>query len=96
MVSLLLEAGAKDVSDSGDQVALAVASTAGNTELVSLLLGAGGDKDRALLAATWAGQVQIVRMLLERGGVYDLTTRGYRESLVAASSTLNEQILLLR
>ena len=95
MVMLLLEAGAKDVSDRGDQVALAAASRAGHREVVSLLLEAGGDRDCALKAASWAGQVQIVRMLLERGGVYDLTAHGYRESLVAASSTLNEQILLL-
>ncbi|OLP74136.1 Ankyrin repeat domain-containing protein 6 [Symbiodinium microadriaticum] len=95
MVMLLLEAGAKDVSDRGDQVALAAASRAGHREVVSLLLEAGGDRDCALKAASWAGQVQIVRMLLERGGVYDLTAHGYRESLVAASSTLNEQILFL-
>ncbi|CAE7550951.1 mhkB [Symbiodinium sp. CCMP2592] len=98
MVMLLLESGAHDVSDSGEQVALAAASRAGHREVVSLLLEAGGDRadrDCALQAATEAGHAQIVRMLLERGGVYDLTTRGYRESLVAASSTLNEQILSL-
>ncbi|CAE7943968.1 Ankyrin repeat and KH domain-containing protein mask [Symbiodinium microadriaticum] len=94
MVSLLLEAGAQDAFDA-DQVALAAASRAGHREVVSLLLEAGGDRDCALQAASWAGQVQVVRMLLERPGAYELTTRGYSESLVAASATLNQGILFL-
>ncbi|CAE7882172.1 ANKRD50, partial [Symbiodinium necroappetens] len=93
MVSLLLEAGAQDAFDA-DQVALAAASRAGHREVVSLLLEAGGDRDCALQAASWAGQVQIVHLLLERPGAYELTARGYRESLVAASATLNQGILI--
>ena len=95
MVSLLLEAGAHDVSDNGEQVALAAASRAGHREVVSLLLEAGGDRDCALQAASWADQMSTVRILLETPGVCKLTTGGYRESLVAASATLNQRILLL-
>ncbi|CAE7800344.1 unnamed protein product [Symbiodinium sp. CCMP2592] len=67
------------------------AAKQGHRRSVSLLLEAGGDRNGALRAALGAGQVQIVRMLWERPGSQDLTTRAYRDSLAAASTTHNEQ-----
>ena len=92
MVSLLLEAGAQDVSDTGKQVALAAASMAGHNEVVGLLLEAGGARDWALESASRAGKVCVVRMLLQ-SGADGLTTRCLRESLVVASSKNDEEIV---
>eukprot|EP00439_Symbiodinium_sp_Y106_P075155 s20_g14.t2 len=92
MVSLLLEAGAQDVSDAGNQVALAAASMAGHSDVVTLLLEAGGDRGRALEFASRAGKVSVVRMLLQ-SGAEGLTTCCLRETLVVASSNNDEEIV---
>ena len=92
MVSLLLEAGAQDVSDTGDQLALVAAVAGGHTRVLRLLLEAGGDAGRALQAASGTGQLQVVRMVLERHSAR-ITTQTYRASLVAASAVHDAKIL---
>ena len=56
MVRVLLEAGAQDVSDTGDELALAAAVAGGHTRVLRLLLEAGGDAGRALQAASRTGR----------------------------------------
>ncbi|CAE7642409.1 ASZ1 [Symbiodinium sp. CCMP2456] len=90
MVSLLLEAGAQDISDTGDQLALAAAASGGHTRVLRLLLEAGGDAGRALQVASGAGQLQVVHMLLQ---YHQTATQAYRASLVAASTAHDTNIL---
>ncbi|CAE7551011.1 ANKS1A [Symbiodinium sp. CCMP2592] len=92
MVSLLLEAGAQDVSDAGHQPALAAALERGDTRVLRLLLEAGGDVGRALEAASGAGQQQVVRMLLAQHSD-QIPTQAYHASLVAASAVHDCEIL---
>ncbi|CAE7474445.1 Ank2 [Symbiodinium microadriaticum] len=92
MVSLLLEAGAQDISDTGDQLALADSASRGTTRVLRLLLEAGGDAGRALHVASGAGQLQVVDMLLEKH-CDKITTQAHRASLVAASTVHDAKIL---
>ena len=90
MVTMLLEAGARDV----DHRALDAAATAGHLGILRLLLEAGGDAGRALQVACRAGRVEIVRRWSERPAAFYISTDVYRETLIevseAAVSTDND------
>ncbi|CAE7800640.1 Ankrd17 [Symbiodinium sp. CCMP2592] len=96
IVSLLLEAGARDV----DRAALEAAVTAGHLGSFRLLLEAGGGAGCALQDACRHGRVEIVRMWSERPDAFYIPARVYRETLVdvsmaAVASTENYFRILL-